>query len=289
MLVGSFSPLVRAFGFVPNLAFAADTGGGAGGAGDPSGGEGGDPEGGDPNGNPPAVTDEKKYTEKDVEAMITGRLKTKSKELKKKLDENAELSSRVVELEHQISTFSAGDELDADAKKRLGSLELEKKRFETQINEQTKQIGDLQTKLDAEFNRRRGMERDSAIDSALSKIGCIDPKVGRVIFRDRLEYDEEEETWYYKMENGNTVDVDQGIAAECPDYLKPPNMRGGSGSAGGSPRKTATQKQLDAAKADLETTRQQIVAKPQDNGLLAKYRRLTAQIKQMESESARPK
>ncbi len=272
-----FSSCLRAHGCVPKLMFDADTGGGGGGG----SADDDEPEGGDPSPNP----DEKKYSDKDMSAMVEKRLKATKKELKAKADEIAARDSKLADLEAQIAALGKEGDLDAESKKRLGSLELEKKRFEVQIAEQNTQIKALETKLDDEFKRRRQIEKDQVIDAALAKIQCIDPDTGRLIFRDKVAYDEEEECWLFTMRNGNPVDVEAGITAECPDYLKPASMRGGSGTPGGNSRKSGSQKKLDELKSTLADVTQRLRAKPSDNNLLTQFRRLGREIKTLEASA----
>lgn len=263
-------------GGLTNLFHEPDTGGG-GGAGDPDG-EGGDPEEGKTD------KDEKKYSDKDMQGVVEKRLTKIKKELAARDAENGNLKAQVADVTAKMEAITANGDLDADAKKRLGTLEVERKRIDAQLAELTDKNKQLAEKAEQETNRRRDAERSQLLSSALSKVGCIDPDTAKIIFKDRCEFDEEEEQWFFRTANGNQVDIEKGINAELPDYLRPASQRGGSGVTGTAQRKGGAKKK-DALLQQKAECQRRLSNKPGDNILIGQIRAINAELKQLESQT----
>lgn len=196
------------------------------------------------------------FTKQQLEQIVQGRV-AKLKEENDTLKKNqASLDARLKELENKPNNPPPNNPPphappDDDLKGRLKLLE----------NQHKSEVEGIKAKLDAETKkrevaekRRKEVERDSLIREGLRLAGCrADAEaMGASHFVGQVELNEEEEKWQFRLKDGGTVTIAEGIKAELPDYMKEPSITGGgSGSRGGSAKLEGKKSQLQAAKDKL--------------------------------------
>lgn len=256
MLVG-FSGCVCAYGFAPRMFFAPDTGDGTGSG---VGGSGDD------------ANESETFTKEEVESVVKKRVRKLTRDLQQKDTKLSEVQKQLDELTAKFEASEDSGDESHDDKRVMGELELLRKKLETRVAELEKQNQESESKLGDEVKRRRAMEMQREIDKGLDAVQCIDRENGTRIFRDSVKWDEEAEEFVFVTKNGNEVSVIEGIKAECPDYLKPASMRGGSGST--STRSGARAKQLQSVEEEIDKVKTQIKRSPHDNSALVKLQQL---------------
>ncbi len=101
------------------------------------------------------------------------------------------------------------------------------------VDQLRQQCADYERRLEQEQSERRTLERDLAIERALSKVGCVDIPTATRIYQQDLSYDVTTGKWTANGEN-----VDEFIATRLPDYLRPAGApRGGAGTSSSTPRR----------------------------------------------------
>lgn len=232
---------------------------------------------------------EKKYSDEEVEGMITTRVKRATREAVAKDKKIAELEAKLKELGDKIESAAAtggGGEgtSDEDLRKQQGHWELLKAKLDAQIRELKEKLEVAEKDAAKSHKDRLNLQRDLEIDKALSAVQCIDIDNGRILVREKVKYDEAEGEWYFETRNGNMVTVKEGVDSELPDYLRPASMRqGGSGSTGGSPKSAALRKKLDETKAEYDKLVAQAKKRP-DNELLVRASKMRKEIATLEKQ-----
>lgn len=277
-------PVFGMFG-VRNFCSAPDDGGGTGG-GTATEEDIDTDEGGDDSG--------KKYTDEDVERMITQRVKRSARDVATKEKELAAKEKRIAELEEKLQELSdkidaAGDggtgANDEDLRKQQGHWELQKTRYDSQIKELREKLEVAERDAAKSNKDRLNLQRDLEIDKALGAIQCIDIDNGRILVRERVRYDDAEGEWYFETRSGNMVTVKEGVDAELPDYLRPASMRqGGSGSTGGSPKSAAQRRKLDDMKAEYDKIVEAVKRNPRNTDTLVRASKLRKEIAALDKQ-----
>lgn len=250
---------------VPEVLFAPDDGGGSGGAG-----------GGDP---PP--TPSKTYTQVEFEEAVKKRLARQAKEHQKTIDD---LNTKIATLEEKIKTTPPVDPNDPAAKDFNGRLELLESRHAREIDALKQELNTAKADRETEKKSRLEGERDRLITEALSKQQCRDSRAGKRIFLPQVEFDDIENRWMYRTNKNNLVEVEDGIAEEMPDYLKPPQMNGGGSGTGSVPPKAKAKAATLAAEekklADLKSAAQKNGAPTSAMVAFTKQQRKVEELKQ---------
>jgi len=285
MLINTFSQALGKYGFYPMLSWAPD-------AGDAGGGTAtvvDDDDDDDSGSNEP----EKKYTDKDIEEMVTKRLRRSNKDLSNKEKKIKELEDKLSDimlkiddkLEEEPDNTPVGDAEKDAFRKQQGHWELQKTKFEAKLDELQKELESAKTQLTQAVSSRLDMERDLEIDKALSKIGCIDIENARILIRGHVKYDEANEEWYYEKRNGSILTVPEGVESELPDYLRPSEMRkGGSGQTGGSPKVAKLNSQIKDLDAQLAHVLNEYKKHPTSMDLAVKASKIRKEKKALEDQ-----
>lgn len=235
-----------------------DDGSGGGGAGGNAPPDADDDDGGEP--APP-----KTYTQVELEKIIQARLKSTKRDLKAKDQQLQSLQEQVSALEKKINE-PAGEPGKGD-----GQRELERQRFQREIDTLKQEAETAKQAAKASELRQREVERDAILANALAAVGCIDHDGGRRWCISQIVWDEVEQQWMFSTKAG-PVEIADGVAAELPKYLRPPSMQGGgSGIPSGSGRKATAQRELDSEKAKLEDLRKAVRKDPNNGMTLLKY------------------
>ncbi len=275
------------FNHSPRLFFVPDAGDGTG-----AGGTGvlDDPDEVD---DPP-----KTFTQDQVEKLIKDRLDRANKEQRKK---DAESQKKLTELEEKLKAIGSNPGVgnppdDADAKTLAGKIEVQKQQHARAIEElqqQVKKANELQ--LAAE-NRRRTVERDTEMQSALVKACCLPNAIttGLRHFIPQIIWDEDGDgggKWMFQTSSGNTLSIEDGINAELPAYLRSPAFSsGGSGSSGGKGSAKATaQKALQAEEEKLQALQKELKTRGPTNDIMARTYRQELLVKKMKAELEKAK
>lgn len=254
---------LRAFGFVPLMCLTPD---------EPPGGG---------SGTEPSDDDVPKFSKKQMEEAINQRIAKMKKDISSKDKKVTDMEGQITELTQQIAALQQST--DADDKKKLGSLELQKQTLERQNAELNTSVTDLQNKLDAEVKKRRRMERDAEINKGLDAIKCIEEARGDALisFASRTQWDEDDERWVFSLRNGSTVSIVEGIIAEAPDYIKPASLRGGAGSTTGGSKTGKLGAQIEAAKAKVIATKKAAEDDPRNNSKVIQWNRAEKELKEL--------
>ncbi len=285
-----FSDLLRTHGMLPGImSFEPNTGL------NPGGSATADPPVDDPE---PTPDDDKKYTKEDVERMALQRVKRLTKDGAAKDKKNEELEAKIAELNDQIAALGTGTPApnsdgnpapvdDAELRRQQGHWEVQRARYDSQIKELNTKLQTTEQELVKVRDERMSMERDLEIDKALSSqtVQCIDVDNARILVRDRVSWDPNEEEWFFRTKSGNILPVKEGIESELPDYLRAPALRqGGSGQTGGQQTK-AKYRELEAKRKELEAVKMEVQKQPRNNELLVRASRLRREITDLEKST----
>lgn len=255
-----------------------DTGAGGG------GGEGGDDDGDD------GDEDEPKYTEADLQKKIDTAVKRRlqkasrdakiaAKTLEDKDQELTDLKTQLDELREALQKAEGTTD-----EKSQGRIEMLQKQYDRDMKQVRSELEtERKARESAEAARKQG-DRERALDEALQSSGCRDMKAGRRYFSPQIKWDDFEAKWMFETDGGNTVEIDQGVSEEMPDYLKPPSMNGGAGSQSGSPKAAAKRSELEKAQKDLKAAITAAQSNHMDNASLARVNQLRRTVKQLEAE-----
>lgn len=160
------------------------------------------------------------------------------------------------------------------------------KKTAAEIAKANKEIEDAKNVASSERQRRLNAERDKDLADALSKRRCSDIKNAVKLFKDDIQYDNEQEKWFYKdPESGEILSVDEGVEKNLPDYLKQPkNSGGGSGGAGASgAANQGTPEALEVKRKEMQKL-QGIAEQTQADSDLARYSASKREFQKMEKE-----
>jgi hypothetical protein len=229
----------------------------------PDGGEGSGAGGSEGGGT--AVADEeeeegegepKSFSQEDLDRIIKDRVKGLNRDLKKKEQEQKTLEKKLVELEEKLAKLDAESGLSgggADDKTIQGQLELQKKRFERQLQEMETKFAESEKGRLAAEEKQRVIRRDTELQQALVSAGCIPEALvaGKLYFQPQLEWDGEE--WLFRTKSENLVSIAEGVAEELPKYMRPSAMTSGGSGTGTTKEKqrVALQNQLKEEEAKL--------------------------------------
>lgn len=154
-----------------------------------------------------------------------------------------------------------------------------------------RQMEAINRKLEKEIAERQELEkgrlhdeRDRLLSDALIKNDVVDVKAGLKLFRDSMEYDEDERAWKFKSDEGLYMEPTSGLAEALPDFLrKTMTGPGGSGSRGSSPG--VVQGQLQNKKKELAdlASRAKSSGDARDIG---QWQKLNREVKELEAESS---
>lgn len=208
----------------------------------------------DPEPTPASDGQGRSYTQKDVDAQMAKVRRKYERELLKQQKENElkfqNFESRLENLASREPEPSAPEPADA-----LGRLELLERRAERDKKELTLKIEQAKQEAELERQKRRDLERDQEIETALTAIGVPDKLrlAARRYFNPQVEWDEVEGKWLLKTGPDTYVPILDGVMEEIPDCFKPSRMqRGGAGTSVGQPAKLQKQKQLEVEQAKLK-------------------------------------
>jgi hypothetical protein len=269
--------------FVPKMIFMEADGAGGGGGG--GGGDGdGDPGGGGGGG-------EKTYTEAEYKAGIEDAVKKRVAKMQRELkvrDKDAEGTKKQIEdLQTQLKELEDALEKAKGApdEKHKGELDLLQKKFDRELESLKSQLEtETAARKEAEESRKVA-EGDNLLVSALKDAKCRDMKAGQRYFKPQMEWDDVENQWMLRSENGGLVKIDDGIKEEMPDYLKPSSMDGGgSGASGGAPRRRPQQAELEKLKKELVEAQQKVVQSQGSATALTAFRKIKQKVAALEKE-----
>ena len=253
----------------------------------PDGGDGGGGSGGDPNAAP---TDDKKFSQADVDSAIDKRLARQKKEHEKNVqaiqEQLAALAAKNQELEQKLTPPNPEPPKDM-----AGQIELISAKHEREMAGVRSQLEEFKRTAETEKQRRLETERDKLLHEALAQAQCRDITCGYRYFLHQIQYDDVDKQWVMKTKKDNIVSIADGVAEELPDYLKPSvMMTGGSGSNGGSPlKKTEKMRILEDKKKELADQMTIARKNPQDGGQVVKVQQIKRQVKDLELELAKTK
>lgn len=132
------------------------------------------------------------------------------------------------------STTEEGDreELPLTAPE-LEALQTQLKKMEADLVKANKRAEESDAKTAQAELRRRNTERDRLLHEMASKAGAIEPSDTVALYRDRMAYDEETDSWMFQV-GDEQLTVEEGIKKVLPKYMQKPKTAGG-GSGGHSP------------------------------------------------------
>jgi len=173
-----------------------------------------------------------KHSDKDMAAMR----RKHERELKIRDKAFAEQEARLSALENPAPADPppSGDPADKNA----GELELMQKRHAREMEAARNDAAEARKIAESERLKRRNVERDRSLESALTLAGVADK--AKVYAKDHFEkkiiWDDVDGQWVYKTKLGNLVEIADGVSEEMPDMFKrPAATRGGAGTQTGLP------------------------------------------------------
>lgn len=266
------------------ILLAPDSGAGSGDAGDDDGSGEGD------GGSSRNDDDEPKYSEKDLRDRIENAVKSrlnkanrdlrlKDHDIQKLQDENSKLKERLDEAEATIKSYAENPD-----KRNEGEIDNLTKKFERETAALRAELEQEKKARETAEKARRDSLRDRMLDEALVAVGCKDMRAGRRIFLPQIKWDEVDQNFMFEKENGTMVEIRDGVEEEMPDYLKPPAMRGGSGSEPMNAKQRARRTELDKQERDLADLQKKLQANPNDRSLLTQISVSKRNIKRLKAE-----
>lgn len=246
---------------------------------------------------PPAAASYTQQQKDADEAKLRRRYEREIKATKKQLEEQAaELEAfkqreAANPLPPSIQPPAPGGAPPADG----GRLELLEKRFartEQELNDRVKAAEEAAAKEKAS---RLGLQRDQLLDDAIRNAGVMSKHTtqARRYFLSQVEWDDlegEHGGWMFRTVKGNLVPIEDGVAEELPDNLKPSRMpHGGAGNTNGLPaskqRKTRELEEAKKKLSDLKLAYSRGGGKSSD---MMAFTRQKGVVKQLERELTAP-
>ena len=133
------------------------------------------------------------------------------------------------------------------------------KRHEREMEQARNDAAEARKIAEDERKKRRNVERDRALDSALTLAGVADKAkdYAKSHFEKKIIWDDVDDAWVYKTKNGNLVDIADGVGEEMPDMFKRPAVsRGGAGTPSGlPPTRARLSAKLEQERAKLDIFR----------------------------------
>lgn len=272
-------------GFNGILCFAPDSGSPAGGSADDTtkGGSGDDTvEGGDGD-------DDVYYTEKELKAKIEESMKrhrrTLQRTVKEKEKEAEELAKKLKEQEIRFKDLEEQlAKRDGDDPELKGRLELMERKHERALAELREQVeASEQARLKAE-NDAKITRRDTLLRAEISKTNCLDSEAAFILMRERVFWDEVEDDWRLRTNDGNVVDFTL-VGDLLPEWLKPASTRqGGSGTRTGTPAKRKVYEELESAKKAHEQLTAEARRNPKDVRLVDAWQHSKKKLAELQQQ-----
>lgn len=156
-------------------------------------------------------------------------------------------------------------------------------------------LKDLESNLEKESSLREVAEedallaeRDTVLQKALARSGCIDMEVGLKLFEDCCEIDEETGDWWVINDRtGEEWPLGEGVGKMLPDYLKKPlTSREGAASRGG----TSGMNEIEKMKTRVIELNGEIITlqaeyqKSRNSNILASAQKLLRERNQLQRE-----
>lgn len=208
------------------------------------------------------------------------------KDLKKLQEELASQKKANDELAKPQSARADGETVET-LQVRMSLMD---QRFQQKEAELQAQIAKERVAREAAEEAQRQSEKTRLLREALSQVGVTDPEVAYRYFRDSITWDEIDGRWAYRMLDGRTVAVREGIDAEIPNALKASSLRGGTGATGSAPTtKGKVAKELETISAEMSNVEREIKLRGANQNLLAKFMELQRRKSAAENELSKAK
>jgi hypothetical protein len=273
----------------PTIRFAPDggDGGGAGGSGGATAVEEGEEETGG--------EEDKTFSQKELDRIIQDRVKSFKRDLKQKDQEQKALEKKLNDLEEKFKSIGTatggGDEGSLDLKTLQGKMEVQKQKFERELELLKVKADEAEKGRIAAEEKQRLVERDTEIQQALVAAGCLPAAMvaGMRYFIPSVEWDADEGDhglWLFKTANGHTLTIAEGIAAELPSYMKSSTLvGGGSGTSSSKDKKRVElQNNLKDAETKLADLQKAMRASRNEPRLMADVMQQEKLVKRLRAE-----
>lgn len=211
---------------------------------------------------PPAENKpDKTVVSEEVAALLKERdrrekeMRLKAEKQEKKLKEEMDV------LRKQIDDLTGtGKKKDGDDAETLQArLEIMEKRAKQREDELNQAIERERKAREAAEEKERQAERVRLLMDALELVGVENKELGKRYFNSQVIWDEVDERWAFKMQDGKVVALKEGIELELPPELKPSKLRSGAGATGSTTAgKTSKQKELEQLDARISNLKKEI-------------------------------
>lgn len=193
---------------------------------------------------------------KSVERKLAKAAKKREQELQAQINE---LQTKMLSSIGQPDDEDGEDEEDQAPSGKVPPWQAELKKLERkqerELRAKEERLERLQQELEAEKLQRRELLRQKLLDDGIAAAGgAVDRRGALRYFKDQIFWDDDEGEWLYRSDDGDTLDVVDGITRDMPDWLKPSKLRGsgsGTNKSTAPSGKTKTKTQLEAAEAEL--------------------------------------
>lgn len=195
-------------------------------------------------------------------------MRKKSEKAEKRYKDELEALKKQVE---ELTNPRKGKEGD-DAETLEVKLMLVEQRAKQREEELEAQIAKERQAREAAEAKERENERLRLLSEALDSIGVANKELAKRYFDRSVIFDEVDDRWAYRTQDGKVVALREGIEVELPPELKPSTLRSGAGVSGSTAAgKTRNQKELEQIEARLSNLSKEIKQRGALPRLLAQY------------------
>lgn len=183
-------------------------------------------------------------------------MRLKAEKAEKKLQ--AELDTMRKQMEELTGSVKKPKDGE-DAETLQVKLDLLERRAKQQQEELQGQIERERKAREAAEEKERQNERLRLLTEALDAVGVQNKELGKRCFKDQVVWDEVDERWAYRTQDGKVVALKEGIELELPPELKPSTLRAGTGSTGSTTAgKGKAQKELEQIELQMSNLQKEI-------------------------------